>query len=120
MILADAAQLTLDLAPPSQLPDSYAYRASLIGAAHQFELTPDGLAWRSGRAIGKTSGFLTALILAPMVLAGYGVQVAVDPAWRIALAWLHGGTSLLFLAGYFIHLAITWEQARLDRDDGIA
>ena len=52
MILADAAQLTLDLAPPSQLPDSYAYRASLIGAAHQFELTPDGLAWRSGRRSG--------------------------------------------------------------------
>ena len=29
----------------------YAYRASLIGSAHQFELTPDGLSWHvAGRA----------------------------------------------------------------------
>ena len=29
----------------------YAYKASLIGAAHQFELTADGLSWRvAGRA----------------------------------------------------------------------
>jgi hypothetical protein len=28
----------------------YAYKASLIGAAHQFELTDEGLLWRVGRA----------------------------------------------------------------------
>lgn len=32
--------------------DSYAYRSSLIGAAHQFELTGDGLSWRTGRKAG--------------------------------------------------------------------
>jgi hypothetical protein len=32
-----------DTAPPGA---RYAYKASLIGAAHQFELTDDGLSWR--------------------------------------------------------------------------
>jgi hypothetical protein len=32
--------------------DSYAYRSSLIGAAHQFALTADGLSWRTGRRSG--------------------------------------------------------------------
>ena len=32
--------------------ERYAYKASLIGAAHQFELTEEGLAWR----IAGTSG----------------------------------------------------------------
>ena len=40
---------------PSDLPDQaglrYAYRASLIGSAHQFELTEQGLSWRiAGRS----------------------------------------------------------------------
>ncbi len=30
----------------------YAYKASLIGAAHQFELTPDGVAWEAGGRSG--------------------------------------------------------------------
>ncbi len=31
---------------------SYAYKASLIGAAHQFELTDDGLVWQAGSKSG--------------------------------------------------------------------
>jgi hypothetical protein len=31
---------------------AYAYRGSLIGAAHQYELTDGGLAWRTGRRSG--------------------------------------------------------------------
>ena len=31
---------------------AYGYKASLIGAAHLFELTPDGLSWRTGRKSG--------------------------------------------------------------------
>lgn len=31
---------------------SYAYKASLIGAAHRYELTAEGLAWRTGRRSG--------------------------------------------------------------------
>jgi hypothetical protein len=37
--------------PLAQASISYAYKASLIGAAHQFELTDGGLSWRfAGRA----------------------------------------------------------------------
>jgi hypothetical protein len=37
--------------PLAQVPTSYAYKASLIGAAHRFELTDGGLSWRfAGRA----------------------------------------------------------------------
>jgi hypothetical protein len=37
--------------PPAQVSPSYAYKASLIGAAHRFELTESGLSWRfAGRA----------------------------------------------------------------------
>jgi hypothetical protein len=36
--------------PPNEVPAiRYAYRASLIGAAHQFELTEEGLSWRLSR-----------------------------------------------------------------------
>lgn len=31
---------------------AYAYKASLIGAAHRYELTDDGLSWRTGRNTG--------------------------------------------------------------------
>ena len=64
---------------------------------------------------GRASGLGTVGILAPMVLSGYLVQVAVAPAWRTGWAWAHGIASLLFLAGYAVHLGRTWEQARLDR-----
>jgi hypothetical protein len=37
-------------APPSG--SVYAYRGSLVGAAHQFALTADGLSWRTGRRSG--------------------------------------------------------------------
>ena len=37
--------------PPVRVTISYAYKASLVGAAHQFELTEGGLSWRfAGRA----------------------------------------------------------------------
>jgi hypothetical protein len=47
-------------APPEQvttsprLPSSrYAYKASLIGSAHEFELTDDGLSWQAGSKSGR-------------------------------------------------------------------
>ena len=39
--------------PSAQAPVSYAYKASLIGAAHQFELTEGGLSWRFAGRAGK-------------------------------------------------------------------
>ena len=42
----------------------YAYKASLIGAAHQFELTADGLSWRvAGRADAWRYADITAIRL---------------------------------------------------------
>jgi len=38
----DQAPIPADVAPAAR----YAYKASLIGAAHQFELTGEGLSWR--------------------------------------------------------------------------
>lgn len=42
--LQDQATTSADGAPATR----YAYKASLIGAAHQFELTDDGLSWQAG------------------------------------------------------------------------
>ena len=49
------SQLQSDDATPSppQAPvKGYAYKASLIGAAHQFELTDEGLSWQAGSRSG--------------------------------------------------------------------
>jgi hypothetical protein len=46
---------TLSADPTATAPDApvvYAFKASLIGAAHQFELTDEGLAWRVFRRSG--------------------------------------------------------------------
>src|SRR5665811_544261 len=44
----DQATISAEAAPGTR----YAYKASLIGAAHQFELTDDGLAWQAGSKSG--------------------------------------------------------------------
>jgi hypothetical protein len=69
--------------------------------------------WRSGRPGGRASGIVLALILAPMALSGYAVQVAVEPRWRLAFAWVHGVLSLLFLAGYGFHQLAALRQPRI-------
>ncbi len=71
--------------------------------------------WRSGRIVGRASGLALALVLAPMVISGYLVQVVTDPTVRVAFAWIHGVTSLLFLGGYGVHLGMTWKLARTAR-----
>lgn len=78
--------------------------------------------WRSGGAVGRASGIALALILAPMVVAGYGVQVATSQPWRLTLAWIHGGSSLAFLAAYGAHLmAPTVASVRANpEEDGIS
>jgi len=56
----------------------------------------------SGRA--RRTGFWLALLLAPLVLSGYTLQVVVEPRWRVGFAWVHGPIALLFLASYAVHL----------------
>jgi hypothetical protein len=60
--------------------------------------------WRAGRPAGRLSGILLALILGPMVASGYVVQVVA--------AWIHGVSSLLFLAGYGAHQLASQRQGR--------
>lgn len=67
---------------------------------------------RLGAPEGRRSGWLLALLIAPMVLGGYGVQVATDPAWRLVLAWIHGVASLLFLLAWMGHGIAAWIRAR--------
>lgn len=67
---------------------------------------------RGGAPEGRRSGWLLALLIVPMVLAGYGVQVATDPAWRVVLAWIHGVASLLFLIAWMGHGIMAWIRAR--------
>lgn len=59
---------------------------------------------RSGSPSGRTTGWMLLLLGAPMVLGGYGIQVAVDPALRTAFAWIHGVSSLAFVLGFLAHL----------------
>src|SRR6202451_4469613 len=43
--------MTIGLSSEAAAPVRYAYKASLMGSAHQFELGDDGLAWRvAGRS----------------------------------------------------------------------
>jgi hypothetical protein len=44
--------MTTGLANEAAADVRYAYKASLVGAAHQFELTDEGLSWRIGRKAG--------------------------------------------------------------------
>jgi hypothetical protein len=44
--------MTTDLSSETATKVRYAYKASLIGAAHQFELTDDGLSWQIGGKSG--------------------------------------------------------------------
>jgi len=68
---------------------------------------------RSQGSSGRRSGGLMGLVMAPMVLSGYGVQVAVDPRARFLLAWVHGLTSLAFLVGLVIHVVRARMKGRI-------
>jgi len=61
-------------------------------------------ALRAATSAGRRTGLGSALLLAPMILSGYGLQVCVDPVWHLALAWTHGLTSLAFMLAFGLHL----------------
>lgn len=56
---------------------------------------------------GRATGLALAVFIAPMVLSGYAVQVAVDAGWRTALSWCHGISAGLFLLAYAGHVLRT-------------
>jgi len=62
---------------------------------------------------GRRTGLGTALLIAPMVLSGAGIQVATSLAGRSGLAWAHGVASGAFLLAYVGHLALRgWRPGR--------
>ncbi|MBS1767796.1 MAG: hypothetical protein JST05_10410 [Acidobacteria bacterium] len=72
---------------------------------------------RAGGQEGRRTGLILGLLIAPMVLSGYGIQVVVDARWHLALAWIHGVTSLAFVAGYAFHLIAIWRYRRLAEEE---
>ena len=67
---------------------------------------------RAGGREGLRTGLGLGLLITPMALSGYGIQVVTDAAWRLALAWIHGVSSLIFVAGYLAHLVAIWRYRR--------
>lgn len=72
---------------------------------------------RNGQREGRRTGLALGFLITPMVVGGYGIQVAADPGWRLALAWVHGLGSLLFLALYLVHLIAIWRYRRMAEDE---
>jgi hypothetical protein len=61
---------------------------------------------------GRRTGLGAALLIAPMVFSGYGLQVVTSPAWRSGFAWAHGVSTFAFLLAYFGHLALRgWQPS---------
>jgi MFS family permease len=67
---------------------------------------------RAGTREGRRTGLGLGFLILPMVAAGYLVQVATAPAWRLAFAWVHGVASLLFLVAYLVHGVRSWLKPR--------
>jgi len=59
----------------------------------------------------QAAGLGLTLVLTPMVLSGYALQVCADPKWRTAIAWIHGPSALLFLFAYGAHLWMARRRA---------
>ena len=60
--------------------------------------------YRFGNGKNRRSGIAQSLLIIPMALSGYLLQVSVEEALREAMAWAHWITSGVFVIGYLIHL----------------
>jgi hypothetical protein len=60
--------------------------------------------YRFGNGKNRKTGIATALLIVPMALSGYLLQVSVNETLRDAMAWAHWITSGVFVIGYVIHL----------------
>ncbi len=56
----------------------------------------------------RRTGWTSLLSFSAMALSGYLLQVVSNSTWLGALAWVHVSTSVLFVAGYTVHLVIGW------------
>jgi hypothetical protein len=59
---------------------------------------------RFGDGTNRRTGIAQSLLIVPMALSGYLLQVSVDETLRQTMAWAHWVTSGVFVIGYLIHL----------------
>lgn len=67
----------------------------------------------SPNAGNRRSGWISLLSFSAMALSGYLLQVASTPALVTAMVWAHVATSVVFVAGYSLHLLISWRIGRV-------
>lgn len=60
--------------------------------------------YRFGDGRNRTTGILASLLIVPMALSGYLLQVSVNEVLREAMAWAHWISSGAFVIGYLVHL----------------
>jgi hypothetical protein len=58
---------------------------------------------RSGFRDRRATGLALFALVAPMGASGYLLQVAADPTWRTAWAWIHVATSIAWTAAFVAH-----------------
>ena len=54
-------------------------------------------------SVNRVAGIGLAIVFAPMAATGYLLQVSVDPEWRHYWTWLHGASSLVWVAVFVVH-----------------
>ena len=59
---------------------------------------------RSGFRARRSTGLALFALFVPMVLSGYLLQVAVEPAWKNVWIVLHVATSCVWTVGFLVHL----------------
>lgn len=59
--------------------------------------------WRIGVKERRKTGLQLMLLVAPMVISGYALQVTDEPAWRGIWIWTHGLTGAAFGLAYVAH-----------------
>lgn len=73
------------------------FAIGLVFRAHAWQGLQLGVPARRRSGIALLAG------AAPMILSGYLLQVAVEPAWRTAWIWIHVATGTLWIVATLVH-----------------
>ncbi len=58
---------------------------------------------RAGLTSRRRTGLGLALLLAPMIVSGYALQVSTSPNLRLGWMWIHGISGSLWVLVYLVH-----------------
>jgi hypothetical protein len=65
---------------------------------------------------GRRSGYITVVVLGPMIMTGYLIQAITHRGWLQAMAIAHIGTGLIYGLALLAHqLAVAGKEARAER-----